>query len=87
LVTLTAVLDDGKTALQPGETVSMEEGQAKKLAALGMVKLPKAAKAKNGKSSGKKALSPPDEAGEQDDAPGGDADDGGEAGIGETRDL
>jgi hypothetical protein len=73
-VTLTAVLNDGKTVRQPGEKVSMEEGQAKKLAALGMVTLPKAANAKNGKVSGRQPTPPPP-GDDQDDGPdGGDAD-------------
>jgi hypothetical protein len=42
-VVLTAVLDNGKEQLVPGETVSMEEARAQKLAALGMVTLPKKA--------------------------------------------
>ena len=41
-VVLLAVLDNGKEQRRPGESVSMEINQAKKLAALGMVKLPKA---------------------------------------------
>jgi hypothetical protein len=51
-VELTAVMHTDKGLLQPGETVSMEEGRAGKLAALGMVKLPVKAerkRAKNGK--------------------------------------
>ena len=44
-VTLTAVLHTDKGMLQPGESVSLDEAQARRLAALGMVKLPM----KNGK--------------------------------------
>jgi hypothetical protein len=56
-VILTAVLNDGKNSLQPGDTVSMEREKAERLAALGMVKLPKAARndkpGKLGKKNGK----------------------------------
>ena len=51
-VILTAVLHTDKGALQPGETASLEERQAKRLAALGMVKLPGKA-AKNGAERGR----------------------------------
>lgn len=77
-VILTAVLHDGKTTKQPGETVSMEKDQAERLAGLGMVKLSKAAKAKNGKTAGKQQTPPPPPPeGDQDDDPNGDTDDGG----------
>jgi hypothetical protein len=57
-VTLAAALNNGKEVLRPGETVSMDETQAVKLAALGMVKLPGKAK-RNGKSGvGRKAAKP-----------------------------
>lgn len=39
-VILTSAYDDGKTVKGPGDTVSMEERQAKKLATLGMVQIP-----------------------------------------------
>ena len=50
-VVLACVLDDGQTRREPGESVSMEEGQARKLAALGMVELPKAAASAKGKAA------------------------------------
>jgi hypothetical protein len=55
-VVLTAVMYTDKGELQPGETVSMEEGEARKLAALGMVKLPESRKhgtARNGAKTAK----------------------------------
>jgi hypothetical protein len=55
-VTLTAVLHTDKGVLQPGETASMEEKQAKKLAALGMVKLPESRKNGDAKRIGPKAV-------------------------------
>jgi len=63
-VVLLAVLDDGKEQKEPGETVSMDEEQARQLAALGMVQLPqeeapsKASK-KAGKKNGAKTPPPP----------------------------
>lgn len=77
-VTLTAQYDDGKTVKEPGDTISIEEKQAKQLAALGMVKLSEdddasATKpAKKGK--GKNAqTAPPADPGDDDPA-GGDPD-------------
>lgn len=52
-VVLTATLDTGREIRQPGETVSMDEGRAASLAALGMVKLPE--KAAPAKAKGKAA--------------------------------
>ena len=73
-VTLTATLDNGKETLQPGDSVSLEEKEARRLASLGMVRLPKAAtKAARGKS-GKKTAPPPPPPGDSDES-----DDTGEA--------
>lgn len=59
-VVLTAVMNDGKTIRQPGESLALEETQARRLAALGMVRLLKAARvAKNGKESAGKRTPPP----------------------------
>jgi hypothetical protein len=58
-VILTAVLNDGQTVKQPGETVSMDEKQARKLAALGMVKLQVPEKpVKKAKNGGSKSVPP-----------------------------
>jgi hypothetical protein len=87
-VILTAMLNDGQTVKQPGETVSMEKAQAERLVRLGMVKLVKqqangqraekpAKKAKNGDS---KTLplerSVPPLEGDDSDADDGDGDSG-----------
>jgi hypothetical protein len=54
-VVLLAVLDNGKEQIEPGETVSMDEGEARQLATLGMVQLPsEAAPAKGKKKPAKK---------------------------------
>ena len=45
-VTLNCQMDNGKKVNLPGETVSMDEKQARKLAAMGMVVLPQEAPAK-----------------------------------------
>ncbi len=39
-VTLRCQFDNGKTVKSPGQTVAMEEKEARKLAAMGMVVLP-----------------------------------------------
>jgi hypothetical protein len=76
-VILTAVLNDGQTVKQPGETVSMEKAQAERLVQLGMVKLVKqqanGQSAKKAKNGGSKSVPPPGDG--DPDADGGDGDD------------
>lgn len=58
-VTLTSQYDDGKAVKEPGETISIEEKQAKQLAALGMVTLP--VKETKAKAKSKTAKTPVDD--------------------------
>jgi hypothetical protein len=70
-VVLTAVLHTDNGILQPGETASLEEKQAKRLAALGMVQLPKkTAKSGNGRKAKSSGKAPPkqEDGGEGQDA-------------------
>lgn len=58
-VTLTAVYDDGKSAKNPGDQISMDDKLARQLAALGMVELPiKEGRQPKGKKNGEDADSP-----------------------------
>lgn len=54
-VTLTAQYDDGKSIKNPGDTISLDEKLAARLATLGMVTLAVEAAAPTTKKSGKKA--------------------------------
>jgi hypothetical protein len=74
-VVLTAVMNDDKTIRQPGESLALEESQAVRLAALGMVRLPKKARAKNdSKASAKDQIPPPKEPDGEFDPDGGGGD-------------
>jgi len=89
-VVLTATLDNGTERMAPGRTLSMEEGEARQLASLGMARIePEAAPAK-GEKKGKKPKAKkdkdlPEQAGEPVFPPPGDGgndtppDDGGDA--------
>jgi hypothetical protein len=77
-VILNAALHDGKGVKQPGETVSMEQSRAERMARLGMVKLPKEAKKNGGAQPGKIQTPPVNTGGDDDGDAGGEGEDSGD---------